>query len=75
MSDTAPLFLDKEEMRTLTGRASKRLQIDALKQMGISFYVNAAGRPVVVRAVLEGKAESQDAPKLTWSPRLAKKEP
>jgi hypothetical protein len=39
------------------------LQIDQLRTMGIPFYVNATGRPVVVRSNLEGKKDAPQRPK------------
>lgn len=66
------MFLEPHEVRQLTGRAFKGQQIDALKRMGIPFYVNAAGRPVVVRKVLEGKCVQEDVKPKAWTPRLVK---
>ncbi len=65
----AALFLDRDEMRELTGRSLKRLQIDWLKAQGIPFRVNALGWAKVVRSVIEGKAEAAPAPAAAkWSP-------
>lgn len=71
------LFLNTEEMAELTGiRAGKdgktreQRQIATLRQMNIPHYVNAAGRPVVARAVIEGGA-APPPPVLAWEPRLA----
>lgn len=63
------MFLTPEEIAELTGRKLRRLQVEQLRTMGIPFYVNAVGRPVVVRSVLENKKEA--APKPKWqSPML-----
>jgi hypothetical protein len=59
--------LDKEEMAILTGRKSKKHQIDALRRMSIPFFVNANGLPVVARAAIEGKQTTP--PRRTWMPR------
>lgn len=48
------MFLTKDEIATLTARKIKSLQIEQLRKMGIPFWVNAVGRPVVARAVIEG---------------------
>ena len=71
------LFLDGDELADLTGiRAGKsgktreERQIATLRQMRIPHYINAIGRPVVARAVIEG-ASHQPAPVLSWEPRLA----
>lgn len=66
----AALFLDVDELRTLTGRCAKAQQIAALKTMAVPFYVNAAGRPVVVRAAIEGRPAKEAERPTTWSPRL-----
>ncbi|AMM23208.1 DUF4224 domain-containing protein [Variovorax sp. PAMC 28711] len=71
------LFLNAEDIAELTGiRAGKdgksreERQIATLRQMKIPHYVNAVGRPVVARAVIEGTG-AQPAPILSWEPRLA----
>lgn len=63
------MFLEREELVTLTGRKSKSLQIATLRKMGIVFYVNAIGHPVVARAAVEGKADASP-PTPAWSPRV-----
>ncbi len=63
-----PTFLDRDEIITLTGRKTKRHQIDALRRMGLLFFVNATGHPVVTRAAVEGRTEAA-APKRTWAPK------
>lgn len=63
------LFLSDAELRTLTGRCLRRLQIEQLRRMLIPFHVNALGRPVVVRAALTGTGEGKPlAP--AWKPRV-----
>ena len=44
MTDVSDLFLNDHELRELTGRAIRRLQIAALRDMLIPFRVNAIGR-------------------------------
>ncbi len=61
-------FLDREEIAFLTGRKTKSHQIDALRRMGITFFINAKGHPVVARAAIEGKPDLTP-PKRTWAPR------
>ena len=46
-------FLDQNEISTLTGRKMKTHQINALRTMGIPFFVNAIGRAVVTRSAIE----------------------
>lgn len=68
MADT---FLDRDELRALTGRAQKSRQIKALRDMGVPFFVNGIGLPVVARVAVEGRAKaSAPEPKKAWAPRV-----
>jgi hypothetical protein len=69
MKDT---FLSFQELVVLTGRKVKSKQIDALRRMGVAFFVNALGRPVVARAVVEGRSEAsgQRTVRASWQPRV-----
>jgi hypothetical protein len=70
MSNT---FLNRDEMKDLTGRSYVRLQIAALTKMGIPFFVNDVGRPVVARSAVEGRAAAPaPAPKKKWSSNALK---
>ncbi|MFM0526310.1 DUF4224 domain-containing protein [Paraburkholderia strydomiana] len=66
------MFLSIEELAQLTGRRVKTKQIDALRSMGIPFFVNALGRAVVARAAIEGKAPSsgERVVRASWQPRV-----
>lgn len=48
------IFVDDEDMITLTGYRSARKQIQQLRTMGIPFRVNAGGLPVVAISAIEG---------------------
>ena len=50
-------FLTPSDVSELTGRKNKSLQIAALLKMGLPFWVNAIGKPVVARAAIEGRKE------------------
>ena len=64
------MFLTPSELRTLTGRAHKSRQIEELARMGLPYWVNAAGAPIVPRAALEGRAHSrQDEQPEPWTPK------
>ncbi|PTR17461.1 uncharacterized protein DUF4224 [Nitrosospira sp. Nsp2] len=63
------MFLTPEEIATLTGRKLKGAQVAQLRTMGIPFYVNAVGRPVVVRSALESKQQEKQ-PKPRWQPKV-----
>lgn len=65
------MFLSDEELVALTGFQWKAKQIAQLKKMGVPFYVNAAGRAVVVRAAVEGqRAQKPEPEKRGWMPRV-----
>lgn len=58
-------FLSGTDVAELTGRKIKSKQIEALRKMGLPFWVNAIGKPVVTVAAVEGR---KDAPqKKTWT--------
>jgi len=61
-------FLEQTEIYELTGRKLKSLQVAALKNMGIPFFINAIGRPVVSRKVIEGRATAAPPEKSPWVP-------
>lgn len=61
-------FITADDLATLTGYKSKARQIDALRQMGIAFWVNPAGRAVVATSVIEGRGKLPVAPKPAWVP-------
>lgn len=61
-------FLAADDLVTLTGFKSKARQIDALRQMGIAFWVNPAGRAVVATSVIEGRGKVAVVPKAAWVP-------
>lgn len=61
-------FLSHKDVAILTGRKIKSYQVDQLRKMGIAFYVNAAGRPVVPRSSIEGRL--QDPIKKEWEPNI-----
>ena len=47
-------FLSDADVAMLTGRKKKDFQREQLQKMGIPFFVNACGRPVVARSFIEG---------------------
>jgi Domain of unknown function (DUF4224) len=69
MKDT---FLCSQELVVLTGRKVKSKQIDALRRMGVVFFVNALGKPVVARSAVEGRSEAptQRSVRPSWQPRV-----
>lgn len=61
-------FLTAEDVATLTGYKTKSRQIASLRQMGVAFWVNPAGRAVVARSAVEGRGTAVVAPKAAWIP-------
>jgi len=67
------MFLTDDEVSRLTGRKMKGAQIDALRQMGVPFFVNATGHAVVTKAAVEGGSQSAaQKPARGWSPKVLK---
>ncbi|MBW9106207.1 DUF4224 domain-containing protein [Paraburkholderia phenoliruptrix] len=66
------MFLSTQELVQLTGRKVKAKQIVALRSMGVPFFVNALGQPVVTRAAVEGRAPvtNERAGRASWQPRV-----
>lgn len=71
------LFLTQQEIDQLTGirrgltEGREKLtkfqrQVVFLRRQGIPFVVNAAGRPVIIRAVLEGVQATAAAAQPGW---------
>ncbi len=48
------LFLNDEDVARLTKKKRKSCQVAALKTMGIPFFVNPSGEPIVTRKAVEG---------------------
>ena len=61
------MFLSSQDISELTGRKTKAKQIEALLRMGLPFWVNAIGKPVVTLTALEGRRESPQ--EKTWTPQ------
>lgn len=64
------MFLEPADLVVYTGRSQKSKQIEALRKMAVPFTINACGKPVVARAVVEGR--TKDAPKPAeprWQPK------
>jgi hypothetical protein len=68
------MFLSPAELAVLTGRKVKSKQVDALRKMGVPFFVNACGRAVVARAAIEGCASvvgrTENRSRAAWNPRV-----
>ena len=58
-------FLEERDLIELTGRCWKSKQIEWLRKAGITFWVNAAGKPVVPSAAIEGRKEVKPAKQWT----------
>ncbi|RTZ39963.1 DUF4224 domain-containing protein [Candidimonas sp. SYP-B2681] len=80
MPNMAEFFLTDEEICILTGistgrdgRRREELQCEHLRKQGIAFYINARGKPVVVReSLLPYKATPATKP--SWQPKVLEPE-
>ncbi len=63
------MFLEPDELIALTGWRRKSSQIAQLKKMGIPFFVNASGHPVVACTAIEGQKAKAEPKK--WVPSWA----
>lgn len=63
-------FLTNDEISSLTGRKIKSKQIEALRKIGIAFFVNATGHPVVLRSAIEGKSNITPKQDKGWKPNI-----
>lgn len=73
-------FLDPADVAFLTGikrgrngQSRDELQAAQLRQMGVPFYLNAARRPIVARAAVEGGQVSKQEKSTPWRPNAAAK--
>ncbi|MDA0573251.1 MULTISPECIES: DUF4224 domain-containing protein [Burkholderia] len=68
------MFLSPLELALLTGRKVKSKQVEALRRMGVPFFVNACGRAVVARSAIEGRTSapgrSVSGARSGWSPAV-----
>ncbi len=62
-------FLTPAELVELTGRKRAAHQVAMLRTQGIPCWVNAAGKPVVARAAIEGVQRRESAPAPGWIPK------
>lgn len=66
------IFLDDDDVARLAGTKIKSRQIAQLRVMGILFYVNAAGRPVVPKSAVELKSDTSQTLDQPWVPNVLK---
>lgn len=70
------MFLDDGQLKKLTGYAQKAKQVAQLRRMGVPFFVNAAGKPVVAEAALQGiKSPEITQTQGSWEPSWAGSHP
>ena len=68
---TTPLFLTEDELKELTGFATKARQIAQLRTMGVAFRINGCGRAVVTRAAVIGTSTEQGTQQpQAWRPTV-----
>lgn len=71
------LFLTPQEVVELTGIARGRdgktreqMQADHLRKLGVPFFPNAAGRPIVARTVIENGLQQKKQTQPIWQPAV-----
>jgi len=68
------VFLEQQEIVILTGRKMKSLQRVQLQKMGIPYFLNANGHPVVVRSVVDPTGNELKRPyQPDWIPKPLRK--
>ena len=75
METAEPLFLTPKEVAELTGFKRNKNQAMRLAEMGIPFIPNAAGRPIVARAIFIGTMTAATAgkkPRTAWKSNVVK---
>ena len=63
------MFLTPDDLILLTGKRQKVKQIEQLRRMGVPFYTNASGHPIVARAEVEG-SRKVPATQQVWKPAV-----
>ncbi|RQZ40059.1 DUF4224 domain-containing protein [Burkholderia sp. Bp9099] len=76
METKSDLFLTADEVAELTGirmgrrgKSREELQVTWLRTSGISFWVNARGRPIIARARITGQS-TEPPPRPKWQPAV-----
>ena len=63
------MFLEEDQVRELTGYTIKARQIAQLRSMGITFFVNGRGRPIVTVSAIEGRKQERTTTP-AWRPAV-----
>lgn len=71
LQSTPSTFLTPDDVAVLTGRKSKSRQVEALRKMGVPFFINSTGHPIVTKSAVEGGgAKGAAPPAKKWSPKV-----
>mgnify|MGYP002139275767 CR=1 FL=1 len=62
------IFLDLSDVAELTGRKTKSGQVAQLRSMGLLFYINTRGYPVVPKSAID--KSHPDVNVATWTPNV-----
>lgn len=67
-------FLTDAELERLTGYRSAKKQAEHCRKLGIPFFPNARGKPIISRDVINGtvKAAKAKPEKPAWQPAVLK---
>lgn len=63
---TDPIFLTRDQLKTLTGTSDRKRQIECLRNNRIPFTVDVFGRPVVTIATITGQRGQAQPEKQGW---------
>ena len=63
-------FLTREEVATLTGAKTRKVQCRVLARERIRYTLNAAGWPVVARSAVDPSVRKADDARPAWTPRV-----
>ena len=61
------MFLSHDEVKHLTGRVKRLAQIRQLDRLGVRYYLDADGHPVVPRSQIEPAQPAAAEPEPDWS--------
>ena len=68
MDDKMDTFLTDAELRYLTGFIQPKKQAEQCRRLGIPFFTNARGRPVVSRDIINAKPPKKA--QAAWQPDI-----
>lgn len=65
-------FLNDEELYRLTGYRQPKKQAEHCRKVGIPFFPNARGKPIISRDIINGSSAKAKSDKPAWQPAVLK---